>query len=124
MYIGNNNYRFDTRRTREVIDVDCKTTFFLIMNNDSSALLSMPIFSLFIHSLFLFLLLMWIRGPVSTHPFKGWEMGPHFPPLVFMGNLFFFLAQNFTTMIVQLSAIKKSKKVNGARLKFSAGIRV
>jgi hypothetical protein len=51
-------------------------------------------------------------------------MGPHFPTLVFMGHLFLFLAQNFITTIVQLLATRKSKKVNGAGLKFSARVRV
>ncbi len=92
VHIGNNNYRFNTRRTKEVVGVDCKMTFFLVINDNSFALLSMPIFFLFACSLLLSLLSMWIRGLVSSHPFKGWEMGPHFPPHVFMGHLFFFLA--------------------------------
>ncbi len=123
VYLRNNNYKFDTWKTKEVAGVDCKITLLLIINDDSFALLSMPFLSLFTHSLPLSLLLMWIRSSISRRPFKGWEMGPHFPTPVFMGHLLFFLAQNFTTTIVQLLATKKSKKINGVKLKLVHGSR-
>ncbi len=37
---------------------------------------------------FLSLLSLWIRGPVSSHPFAALEMGPHISTPVFMGHFF------------------------------------